>query len=77
MRHVQRGRKLTPISIEPWDFIEEYGPNNKAAMEEEARKEISPEHPLYGKSLTAIARRADCDDVLFEIDGVQPLPVFI
>ena len=34
----------------------------------ELQTEVSLGHSLYGTSATAVARRKDCDDVLFEID---------
>ncbi len=37
----------------------------KQALEAELRREITRGHPLYSVSVEAIARRQDCDDVLF------------
>jgi hypothetical protein len=42
-------------------------------LEDELRRELGPDHPMYGISVTAIARRIDTDDVLFELTGV-PFP---
>ena len=47
--------------IEPWEEI-----INPSAMEAQLKKELSINHPLYEKSVKAIAKRGDCDDVLFE-----------
>jgi hypothetical protein len=33
----------------------------------ELQREVSPAHLLFGLQVTAIARRIDCDDVLFQI----------
>ncbi len=35
----------------------------------ELKKEISEKHQLYGVNIRAIAKRIDCDDVLFEIEN--------
>ncbi|MEM9154794.1 MAG: hypothetical protein AAGB13_07100, partial [Cyanobacteria bacterium P01_F01_bin.33] len=55
--------------IEPWELIERDATIAQRSLEREACKEIPPGHPLYGKALTALARRRDRDEVLFEIDG--------
>jgi hypothetical protein len=41
----------------------------------EALREIGPGHPLYQKELEAIARRIDCDDVLFLIRSTSEVAV--
>lgn len=38
------------------------------ALGAELRKEVSRRHVLYGRDCVAIARRVDCDDVLFQLD---------
>lgn len=48
--------------IEPWEWIEQSEP-----LEKELLREVSHTHPLFGKEITAIARRVDCDDVLFQV----------
>lgn len=35
----------------------------------ELSKELARGHPLYGAKARAIARRSDCDDVLFVVRG--------
>ncbi|MBB6672278.1 hypothetical protein [Cohnella nanjingensis] len=50
--------------IEPWESIEQ-----GEQFETELLREVSESHPLYGKEITAIARRFDCDDVLFQVAG--------
>lgn len=42
----------------------------------ELQREIGPGHALAGKSVTAIGRRTDCDDVLFHVaDSAKPYAV--
>jgi hypothetical protein len=36
-------------------------------LETELWKELSPQHSLFNKTVKAIARRIDCDDVFFEL----------
>lgn len=48
----------------PWQPVE-----MAHTLQEELAREMSPEHPLNGLMATAIARRGDCDDVLFEVTG--------
>ena len=57
--------------IKPWSSIDEFPPSNKKAIEEEVNKEILKNHPLYGRNLKTIARREDCDDILFQIENSQ------
>lgn len=41
-----------------------------SAMERELKRELSLGHPLFGFDVTTLARRQDCDDVLFSLlDG--------
>ena len=47
----------------------EVSPQNRAILERELSHEISPGHVLFGRSVCAIARREDCDDVLFAMVG--------
>jgi hypothetical protein len=49
--------------IEPWFQVTGEGP----ALAEELRREIAPGHVLFGKDAVAVARRHDCDDVLFAL----------
>ena len=48
--------------LDPWTEVEA-----KGFFEEELARELSNTHPLFGKTVKAIARRIDNDDVLFEI----------
>ncbi len=42
-----------------------------SALEAELQRELSPGHPLFGKTMRAIARRLDCDDALFTVVGAS------
>jgi hypothetical protein len=53
--------------LEPWHLVTE---EERSRLEVELNRELSFEHVLTGKTLRALARRQDCDDVLFEVDGV-------
>lgn len=44
----------------PWEPVED-----GSRLEAELAREISPLHPLHGKTLRAIAKRIDRDDVIF------------
>lgn len=39
-----------------------------AGMERELSRELSAGHPLYGVPVCTLARRQDCDDVLFALN---------
>ena len=49
---------------EPWLKID-----NETGLPAQLYKEAGKSHVLYGKKVTAIAQRQDCDDVLFFIPG--------
>ncbi|MGH7170652.1 MAG: hypothetical protein ACRELG_10275 [Gemmataceae bacterium] len=52
----------------PWSPIE--FPDDKPAFESELQRELKPGHPLFGIPVSAIGRRYDQDDILFELrDG--------
>jgi hypothetical protein len=51
----------------PWYSIAA-DPAQVAGMERELRGELSTGHPLYGLPVRTLARRQDCDDVLFAIE---------
>lgn len=51
--------------LDPWYGIEG---SERARLEIELRRELSPGHILHGVSLTALGRRKDRDDVLFRLD---------
>jgi hypothetical protein len=54
--------------LKPWAPVTRYA----AELEAELRREVSEGHPLHGYSPSAVARRSDCDDVLFRLDGLEP-----
>lgn len=56
----------------PWERLKDAG----EALVSELQKELSPQHVLHGVPVVAVARRIDCDDVLFVIaDASKPLAV--
>ena len=58
--------------LEPWQRLGASGD----AFVSELQKEVSARHVLYGLSVIAVARRIDCDDVLFATpDPAKPLAV--
>lgn len=47
-----------------------------AGMEQELQCELSRGHPLFGAPVKTLARRQDCDDVLFSVqDGTNRVAV--
>ena len=59
----------------PWHSIADDS-NEVTGMERELRRELSAGHPLYGLPVRAMARRQDCDDVLFALaDGTGRVAV--
>jgi hypothetical protein len=59
--------------LEPWKAI---AADRQAYFAAELRAEVSHKHPLYGVEAQSIARRIDCDDVLFHLrDGARPFAV--
>jgi len=57
---------------EPWESFEDSETGN--ALARELKKELSDQHILFGISVKPIAKRKDCDDVLFELlDGSHRL----
>lgn len=58
--------------LEPWQHIE----GRAEALVNELQKELPPQHVLHGVQVVAVARRIDCDDVLFATtDPMKPLAV--
>lgn len=41
-----------------------------ASLNTELQKEIGSQHPLWGKTVAAIAKRNDNDDILFRVEDV-------
>ena len=57
--------------LDPWMPI-----GNAATFENELRKEVPSGHVLEGVKVVALAKRGDCDDVLFRIlDGTDRVAV--
>jgi hypothetical protein len=55
--------------LEPWEPA-------SSGLEAELKKEVSPEHPLFGQEAISVGRRGDCDDVLFFLpENPSPLAV--
>lgn len=52
------------IWLKPWQPV---AADN--GLVEELQREISTEHPLFGRIVVAIGQRCDTDDVLFRIEG--------
>jgi hypothetical protein len=44
-------------------------PEHRTALERELSQEISSGHALFGLAVHTLARREDCDDVLFAVVG--------
>ena len=55
--------------IEPWHAISS---DRAAKMEVEIHREMCPEHLLFGRSVSAIGVRQDCDNVLFYLGESAP-----
>jgi hypothetical protein len=59
-----------PAEIEwlrPWERLKDAG----EALVAELQKELPAHHVLYGVPVIAVARRIDCDDVLFAADDTS------
>jgi hypothetical protein len=50
---------------DPWSTLEHGDPDLVA----ELKRELSPQHVLFGRDVVPIARRKDSDDVLFRLDN--------
>ncbi len=42
-----------------------------SSFETELYKEVGTSHVLYGKMVTAVGRRYDCDDVLYQVHDAE------
>jgi hypothetical protein len=51
----------------PWHPVAD-DPAQVAGMERELRRELSAGHPLFKLPVRTLARRQDCDDVLFAVE---------
>jgi hypothetical protein len=54
--------------VEPWFSIEKFGGVVADALVAELKREVSENHLLYSRPATVLARRLDCDDILFKLD---------
>lgn len=62
--------------LEPWVSIDEYGPATAQAMAHRLARELGRDYPLYGVRVETLARRGDCDDVLYRLlDGTGRVAV--
>jgi len=55
--------------LEPWVALEA----NADFFQRELVAEVGTGHPLHGREMRAVARREDCDDVLFVSTDEPPL----
>lgn len=51
----------------PWHSVAD-DPSQVDGMARELERELSAGHPLFGLPVRTLARRQDCDDVLFAVD---------
>src|SRR5882672_11313792 len=59
------GRGLRGVEwLVPWHPVAD-DPTQFGGMEGELARELAAEHPLFGLPMRTLARRQDCDDVLF------------
>jgi hypothetical protein len=68
---------MEPLSI---PFLNPWAPlpsNRAAAFEAEIQRELSPEHPLHGITLSAIAHSQRADDALFRLDDDRVVGVHL
>ena len=56
--------------LEPWGFVLK---EDAAGLVAELKKEMRRAHVLSGAMVEAVARRCDCDDVLFKTDSKKGL----
>ena len=57
------------------DGWEQIAPDERLALEAELEREVGRGHSLYSCPVEAIARRHDCDDVLFAVAGTSTVAV--
>ncbi len=50
------------------EFVEPWFADGNPALVDELRRELAPGHVLFGMSVWAVARRRDCDDVLYALE---------
>jgi hypothetical protein len=65
---IEKEALMTIEWTEPWAAV--FRTDEQAGLQIELGVELAEAHPLFGYAVTAIARRYDRDDVLFELpDG--------
>jgi hypothetical protein len=55
--------------VEPWFSIEKFGAAIADGLVAELKLEVSESHVLYNQPVTVLARRLDCDDILFKLEN--------
>jgi hypothetical protein len=56
---------MSSFSPEPWQLV---NISDRVLFHAELRRELSPGHPLHELPIGAVARRTDCDDILFQLE---------
>jgi hypothetical protein len=64
---MSEGHAISKKSALPWRLIASR--EERIALEHELKQELKEDHSLHACKATAIARRDDDDDVLFEVTG--------
>ncbi|MGD9125978.1 MAG: hypothetical protein PVH19_01260 [Planctomycetia bacterium] len=68
LNHKNKEKTMCIDFKEPWVKVEQAA----GSLVYELQREIANDHLLWGKKVRAIARRIDSDDVLFEVEGIEP-----
>jgi hypothetical protein len=55
--------------LEPWSPVADT--TVRRGLEQELLLEVADGHALFGQRVATVARRCDCDDVLFELEGLS------
>ena len=58
----------------PWYSLDDPS-QEREGMERELARELTQGHELFGLPVRALARRQDCDDVLFALEGSERVAV--
>lgn len=61
----RRAKAYRARFIQPWHSLADEPPSHARGLVAELQRELAPTHPLFNQPVAAIARRYDCDDVLF------------
>ena len=72
--HPKRSAKMSELEhllgfelLEPWVPVAA----DPSTLSAELHKELREDGLLFGRSTNALAMRQDCDDILFEVDGLS------